>query len=290
MVTSPNPGEGKTTTTSNLAAVFGDSGMRTLVIDCDYRKPSVGKYLAPVPSLAGDPDQTRLDNVWFLPAPRNKNNWGDILTKLRENVEMWRDHYDIVLLDTPPMLATNDASDLLGVADSVVLVLRAGSTRSGPAEGVANLLGRFRAQVLGIVLNGCASAEMAYGYGYGYGYYGAEGGYLSEAVVPRPPVAPRTTGPVAPTPSAAPAPAPAPRPAPAPAPGPTSPAPAPASGPAPATNGTGPPNGKGHGAGAPNGTNGTPGPAVTGPTPIVPPRPVAAPPAPDPGRNPTPGS
>ena len=118
--------------------------------------------------------------MWFLPAPRNKNNWGDILARLRANVELWRDNYDIVLLDTPPMLATNDATDLLGVADSVVLVLRAGQTRSGPAEGVANLLGRFRADVLGIVLNGCSSAEMDYGYGYGYGYYGGDNSYFAE--------------------------------------------------------------------------------------------------------------
>ncbi len=190
MVTSPNPSEGKTTTVVNLAAVFGDSGMRTLLIDCDYRKPSVGKYLAPVPLAdRSQACETRLSNVWYVPAPRNTENWGEIVAQLRTNVETLRDDYDIVLLDTPPMLATNDATDLLAVADTVLLVLRAGQTRSGPAEGVANLLGRFRADVLGIVLNGCNSADMDSGYGYSYGYYGGDGGYFVDETTRRKPSA-----------------------------------------------------------------------------------------------------
>lgn len=188
MITSPSPAEGKTTTVANLAAVYGDSGSRTLVVDCDYRKPSVGKYLAPVPDL-DNPDQpaaTRLDNVWFIPAPRNTDNWADVLTQIRRNIDTWRDQFDIVLLDTPPMLATNDATDLLPMADSIVLVLRAGQTRSASAERVANLLYRFRADVLGIVLNACSAAEMDYGYGYSYsysysyGYGGKSDSYFAE--------------------------------------------------------------------------------------------------------------
>ena len=59
--------------------------------------------------------------------------------------------------------------------------MRAGQTRSGPAERVANLLGRYRADALGVVLNGCSSAELDYGgYGYGYGYYGRDDAYFAE--------------------------------------------------------------------------------------------------------------
>ena len=68
------------------------------------------------------------------------------------------------------MLTTNDASDLLASADAVVLVLRAGQTRSGPAQRVSVVLARFRAEVLGVVLNGCDDSEMDNYYGYGYGY------------------------------------------------------------------------------------------------------------------------
>ncbi len=162
MITSPNPGEGKTTTVANLAGVFGSGGMRTLVIDCDYRKPAVAKYLAPVPDL-DHPDQpavTRLDEVWFIPAPRGSGGPADMVMRLRHTFEDWRGRFDMVLLDTPPILTTNDTTDLLAAADTVVLVLRAGQTRKGQAERAANVLLRYRADVLGIVLNASNSNDM----------------------------------------------------------------------------------------------------------------------------------
>lgn len=173
MITSPSPGEGKTTTLANVAAVFGDSGTRTLVIDCDYRKPSIGRYLAPVSDLDHPeaPAATRLHNVWFIPAPEGDGSPAGIITELRRSVDRWRDEFDLVLLDTPPMLTTNDATDLLAAADSVLLVLRAGQTRTGPAERVSNLLMRYRADVLGVVLNSCSASELEPHYGY---YYGEE--------------------------------------------------------------------------------------------------------------------
>ncbi len=172
MVTSPNPGEGKTTTVASLAGVFGDNGMRTLVIDGDFRKPAVARYLAPVLNLVepGQPVETRLDGVSFLAAPRDVDSPADAVASLRKAVFALREQFDIVLLDTPPMLTTNDASDLLASADAVVLVLRAGQTRSGPAQRVSVVLARFRAEVLGVVLNGCDDSEMDNYYGYGYGY------------------------------------------------------------------------------------------------------------------------
>jgi Mrp family chromosome partitioning ATPase/capsular polysaccharide biosynthesis protein len=179
MVTSPNPGEGKTTTVASLAAVLGDNGLRTLVIDCDFRKPAVSRYLAPSLNLLepGIPVPTRLDGVSFLAAPRSIEGPADAVTRLRQAVADFRGQFDLLLLDTPPMLTTNDASDLLGVADAVVLVLRAGQTRTGPAQRVSIVLNRFRAEVLGVVFNGCEDAEMESYYGYAdsytYGYLDA---------------------------------------------------------------------------------------------------------------------
>jgi capsular exopolysaccharide synthesis family protein len=172
MVTSPNPSEGKTTTVANLAAVFADGGMRTLVIDCDYRKPAVARYLAPRASTEhdGQLSETRVDGVMFAPAPRGADSPGAAVGLLRDTIEQWRDHVDMVLLDTPPMLTTNDATDLLAAADAVVLVLRAGQTRAGHAERVANVLARYRADTLGIVLNSCDEADIDAYYGYYRGY------------------------------------------------------------------------------------------------------------------------
>ncbi len=260
MVTSPNPGEGKTTTVASLAAVLGDNGLRTLVIDCDFRKPAVSRYLAPSLNLLepGMPVPTRLDGVSFLAAPRSVEGPADAVTRLRQAVADFRSQFDLVLLDTPPMLTTNDASDLLGVADAVVLVLRAGQTRTGPAQRVSIVLSRFRAEVLGVVFNGCEDAEMEsyYGYADSYAY-----GYLeptrpvdrsaveTDAPVPSPSTSPQPmSSPAGPAGSAAPgrdatsAPLPtrngrtaaAPVVAP-PAPGVVSPAPNPSEGGAPAS-------------------------------------------------------
>jgi Mrp family chromosome partitioning ATPase len=171
MVTSPNPGEGKTTTAANLAAVFADGGMRTLVIDCDYRKPAIARYLAPRPAADEGPlSDTRIDGVLFAPAPRGTGSPGEAVSLLRETIAQWRGSVDMVLLDTPPMLTTNDASDLLAAADAVVLVLRSGQTRSGHAERVSNVLARYRADTLGIVLNSCDDADIDAYYGYYKGY------------------------------------------------------------------------------------------------------------------------
>ena len=171
MVTSPSPSEGKTTTTANLAAAFADGGMRTLVIDCDYRKPSIAKYLMPRPVEGdGEVSETRVEGVTFAPAPRGAGSPGAAVGLLREKIEQLRDSVDIVILDTPPMLTTNDASDLLAAADAVVLVLRAGQTRAGPAERVSNVLARYRADVLGVVMNSCDDADMDAYYGYYRGY------------------------------------------------------------------------------------------------------------------------
>ena len=200
MVTSPNPGEGKTTTVASLAAVLGDNGLRTLVIDCDFRKPAVARYLAPTLNLL-EPDvpvPTRLEGVSFLAAPRSIEGPADAVLRLRQAVANYRSQYDLVLLDTPPMLTTNDASDLLGTADAVVLVLRAGQTRTGPAQRVSTVLNRFRAEVLGIVFNGCEDAEMEsyYGYGDAYSYaYGEPGRPTPPSARPAPPAA---SGPSAP--------------------------------------------------------------------------------------------
>lgn len=173
---SPNPSEGKTTTVSNVAAVFGSGGMRTLVIDCDYHKATIAKYLAPVPDLddPGAPAATRLPGVWFASAPRGSLDGSltpaETVLEIRRKIAQWRDQFDIILLDTPPILSTNDASDLIPAADTVVVVLRAGQSRSGAAERVSNVLARYQADVLGVVFNGVDNAEMDSYYGYYYGY------------------------------------------------------------------------------------------------------------------------
>jgi Mrp family chromosome partitioning ATPase len=190
LVTSPSPGEGKTTSTSNVSSIFAAGGSRTLVIDCDYRKPSIAKYLLPIPDLENPdlPQRTRVDNLFFIPAPKSAGAApAETIAVLLGLIDRWRDEFDIVFLDTPPMLTTNDATDLLSAADHVLLVIRSGQTRTVAAERVAALLSRFSAPVLGTILNGCSVADMDAYYGYYY-YYGASRGYYGEPTPVPPPV------------------------------------------------------------------------------------------------------
>ncbi len=178
MVTSPGPSEGKTTTVANLAAAYADDGYRVLVIDGDFRRPTVRRYLTPVPNLVApdEPAETRIPGVAFLPGPHDAPTPEIANDRLAKAVEARSDGYDLVILDTPPILTTNDAVELLHVADAVLLVLRADRTRANAARRVAELLAQYQANVLGVVLNSCDRAEMnqyyGYGYGYGYGYLG----------------------------------------------------------------------------------------------------------------------
>ncbi|HEY6533987.1 MAG TPA: division plane positioning ATPase MipZ [Acidimicrobiales bacterium] len=170
LITSPNPGDGKTTTVANLAATLGDAGVRVLVIDCDHRRPSVGRYLDPALTFDqhSEPTATRLANVWFMPPPTADGATPDLLPELTNTIRTWRDRFDIVLLDTPPMLMMNDALGLLPESDSVVMVVRAGQTRVGQAERAVSLIERFQANLMGVVLNSCSARDSAHRYGYGY--------------------------------------------------------------------------------------------------------------------------
>lgn len=178
LVTSPNPSEGKTTTSANLAAAFADTGRRVLAVDADFRRPTLAKFMAPVANLDDPhaPSATRIEGVSFLAAPHDVGAVGDTVFELRKLIAHHQNHFDIVIVDTPPMLTTNDAIDLLAAADATLLVLRAGRTRTNSAQRAATVLSRLRADVLGVVLNGCDRKEMENYYGYGYGdsyyYYG----------------------------------------------------------------------------------------------------------------------
>ncbi|HET8931008.1 MAG TPA: P-loop NTPase [Acidimicrobiales bacterium] len=178
LVTSPNPSEGKTTTSANLAAAFADTGRRVLAVDADFRRPALAKFLAPVANLDDPhaPWSTRIEGVSFLAAPHDVGAVGDTVFELRKLIAHHQNQFDIVIVDTPPMLTTNDAIDLLAAADATLLVLRAGRTRTNSAQRAATVLSRLRADVLGVVLNGCDRKEMENYYGYGYGdtyyYYG----------------------------------------------------------------------------------------------------------------------
>ena len=175
MVTSASPSEGKTTTVANLAAVFGEAGTRVLVVNCDFRRPALGAYLGVDPHNARVVP-TDVPNVWLLAQVTDDPEHGnpaEVIRLQREVVTEARRRFDLVILDTAPLLTTNDANDVLAIADAIVVVARAGRTTREAADRCAETLDRRSAPVLGIVLVAAADAPAGRYYYYG-DYYDAD--------------------------------------------------------------------------------------------------------------------
>jgi polysaccharide biosynthesis transport protein len=190
VVTSPNPGEGKSTTSAALAINFAQLGMKVLLIDADLRNPSAHHLLNReaesgltnlLVGAAGAQEvlqATDVSNLMFMaagPVPPNPaellagHNMTKLLTTASEN-------FDIVIVDAPPVLGLADAPLLTSIATGTLLVLGAGETRRGVVKAALKRLHFARAQVIGVVLNKFDMHAASYAYhSYGYGtlnYYG----------------------------------------------------------------------------------------------------------------------
>ncbi len=177
MVVSPSVGEGKSTCVANLAAAFGESGKRVIVLSCDLRRPAIDTYLgapkdAPgvVEVLADGKDlaavvcDTGIPNVRIVPSGRPISNPGELLTHGADLLGAARRMADIVVVDTPPVLATDDMSAMIPLVDDVVIVGRAGSTGTEAARRATERLTRLGAPIAGVVLVGAQSLPEVRGY------------------------------------------------------------------------------------------------------------------------------
>lgn len=184
LVTSPGPGEGKTTTTCNLAVVFGLAGHRVCIVDTDLRRPTVHKLFGVDNSegltnllLAREPDLDRAlarsvyTNVTVLPTGPLPPNPSELLgsARMQEILERLREQFDVVLLDSPPALVVTDASVLGTLVDAVVVVVRAGRTRTGELRATVAELAQTARPIAGVMLNRVRGRESGYYYYYGYG-------------------------------------------------------------------------------------------------------------------------
>ncbi|SIS74974.1 capsular exopolysaccharide family [Thalassolituus maritimus] len=195
LVTSSVPSEGKTTTSTNVAEAFGQME-KTLLIDCDMRRPSVAKKLGLAPNVPGlsnavaYPDmldeciQSRpelgIDVVSAGPIPPNplellgSKNFRDILDTLRGR-------YQRIIIDSAPMQAVSDALYLSTLVDGVVYVVKADATKDKLAQDGLSKLDNNNARVLGVVLNQVnIDREAKYADSYA-GYYDVYG-YSSKSV------------------------------------------------------------------------------------------------------------
>jgi capsular exopolysaccharide synthesis family protein len=175
LVTSPAPGDGKTTTVANLAACFAEAGRSVLVLGCDFRRPEIHVFfemderpgIAEVlvdgsRNLASIARPTPVPGVRLAASGRSLRSFGDVAHAGRALVAEARTLADVVIIDTPPLLATNDATELIPAVDAVVVVARVGRTSVDSAKRTVTLLERLSAPAAGVVLVGVPAGEGAY--------------------------------------------------------------------------------------------------------------------------------
>lgn len=194
VVTSAMPGEGKTFVTANLAVAFAQSGVRTVLVSADLRRPRIENYFgvrSGTPGLTtvlspderrhppdrGDRDavseavkrvllQTHVEDLALLPCGPIPPNPAEVLAspRMRAVLDILGEYFDLVILDTSPVLAVTDAAVLAQQVGRVLLVSRAGTARRREVARMLSVLGRTPGQVLGLVQNGTRSSR-AHSYG-----------------------------------------------------------------------------------------------------------------------------
>ena len=165
VVTSPAAGEGKSSTVANLAVTMAQSGRRTVLVDCDLRRPTLhelfGLKMTPgLTSVALDEtvdlplQQTSVENLWLLSSGPKPPNPADLLGAARMDrlIDQLLERADFVLFDAPPVMAAADAAILGAKVDGVLLVIQAGKTRRDHSERARELLEKAKVRVIGAAL------------------------------------------------------------------------------------------------------------------------------------------
>jgi capsular exopolysaccharide synthesis family protein len=189
LVTSSAPGEGKTLTAGNLAITYAQSGKKTLLIDLDMRRPQqhvlfsqdrepgFSEYFVPLalpqPQTGnGLIRGTDIPNLHLLPCGQIPPNPIALLNsdKMGALLEEWEREYDIILIDSPPVLSVADAAIIAKHVDTTLLLVEAGKTKRQIAAQAKEVLEKIGAPIAGVVLNNVDFSKH-YGYYYYYHYY-----------------------------------------------------------------------------------------------------------------------
>jgi capsular exopolysaccharide synthesis family protein len=167
MVTSAAPREGKTNTSANLAAVFAEAGASVLIINCDFRRPTIHRLLN-VDDIPRTVQSTSIPGVKIVTNVLEDPNANpsQVVAAQRQVIAAARSRFDVIILDTAPILTANDAIEVVGSADLVVLIARAEVTTSDNAERTTEILTRVEAPLGGIVLVGSSESTNDYYYYY----------------------------------------------------------------------------------------------------------------------------
>ncbi|MGM9519271.1 MAG: CpsD/CapB family tyrosine-protein kinase [Phascolarctobacterium sp.] len=185
MLTSATPNEGKSTTISNLAVVMAQAGHSVVLCDCDFRNPTQHKIfglhnkglsncVATGSNVMDIIQQTSVPNLYVLTSGPVAPNPSELLASqnMVDILEELKQHFDYVLVDTPPIMPVTDAAVVSAKVDGTILVIASGAVSPSIAMEAKTRLEQAGAHLLGVVLNKVdVGANSHYGYGYGYYYY-----------------------------------------------------------------------------------------------------------------------
>lgn len=187
LITSPAPQEGKTIVGINLGGSFAQANRKTLVIDCDLRKPRVHElfrhkripglidYLFGQAQLNDIIHKAEIDNLEFITCGTIPPNPAEMLEseKMRKFLSEMREKYDIVILDSPPIIAVTDSEILSTMVDGTILIVSADTTEFELMERSIELMKKDKSSFIGTILNNF-SYKSGYGSYYKYYYYYSE--------------------------------------------------------------------------------------------------------------------
>lgn len=186
LISSSQPGEGKSTTTANLAIAFAQLRKRTLLVDADLRKPvqhnvfghprgpGLSEFLiGEVSELNQIIHATKIENLSIITAGGLPPNPSELLGSdaMSTLVDRLENEWDIVLFDSPPIVAVTDASMISGEIDAVALVVKAGHTERSAVDRALDMIKNARAPLIGAILNGASQESLGGKYAYYYSYY-----------------------------------------------------------------------------------------------------------------------
>ena len=204
LITSTRPSEGKTFVASNLGACMALHGLRTLLIDTDFRRPTLHRHFelrndkGILPyikegALPGD-SASILDDPWlsiqkitenldFLRAGGSTKKTTELIDSraFEDLMRRLRGHYDVLLLDTPPISVFTDSFFLAEFADEIIYVARYNAVSRHKVRHFISKLDKHQERVVGMVINGRTSAKgQRYGYDYAYSYYSSDYKYYKK--------------------------------------------------------------------------------------------------------------
>jgi capsular exopolysaccharide synthesis family protein len=182
--TSTFPLEGKTATVINMAISFAQLEGKVLVIDGDLRKSRMHKvfkvknvvglsgYLTGKISFEDAIQKTAVENVWLIPAGPHPPNPAELLNskRMKELMRLVKERFDVVLIDTPPVLAVIDPVIISSLSDSTIVVVRAGKTSRKPLAKAIGEIRKAKSEIIGVVFNEVKVGREGYASPY-YHYY-----------------------------------------------------------------------------------------------------------------------